>query len=417
MSTQRMVIRSPRYALITLLSAVFLGLCPIGPSLFQATPVQAASLDTAREKLGLALIAGLHRLLHVANDLGRNFEGKISSWDFVDGHRRLRIRIEGFAVLEGRWIRHRVMQFLSVETPLPRRPECEGFFQVMIPEWAAKVPDRDPVPLPYRLDMQVDLDEAMKVAGMAAFNRLIEDLSIFSSADYQKVFAAVPNKRLQEILGKLFPGFLKYLTTRTVDTAFDQVLEHGGANGTALLAGFNLDELIGFGLNFGLGLVSTAAGGAAAGAAASAVGAAAITVPVIGEVAVGTVLVIVAAKTATTLVAWSKRAVQDTIFLDRFSKIDWYLLDRYPSGERDYNWFINQVNKESASEKYETLSQFMLFLRFRNLEIRRRWSPVMLQKIGPILESRAVHHQSWSAPKYRGMIDILFSGLVKYPGR
>jgi hypothetical protein len=374
-----------------------------------STPATAANaMDVVMLRAGKGIIAVLSRACGILTQIGnRSFSAAVASTAFQGGNRKLRITIAGSVQVPGRYVRGKVMASLNQDCPLPYRPECQGIFRLTLPANAATVDANAWFGVPFRLDLGIDVEQTLKVLTMMGLGFGLKQVDLFPNEAFLNLINNIPSQNLREVLVRFFPGFVGFLEKRTISRAVDEILSDGRLTGGRALQGLGLDELVGFAVNFGLGMAQMTAAGFAKGAVAMGAGAAAVAMPGLSTIAVGAILEVVAVKLTGALVDLGKDQFDRGIYRDRFAKIDAFLLGTWEPGRHNIPWLENAITQEAKQDQYKTIEKLVIYLRAKDPLKRGWWNPLHPRLRAPLV-FRSQQEGSWLAARYLAMWDLLF---------
>lgn len=146
----------------------------------------------------------------------------------------------------------------------------------------------------------------------------------------------------------------------------------------------------------------------AMGTAGAALSAVTLPIPVIGQVAVGAMLVNLAITNAPGLINWSVEEFRKGVFRDRLGKATMYLMGKYPPGKAQVSWFDNQVKAEAGKDDYSTLHRILFFLRLQPLNVRKPWKQAIKFYVPPVAR-QAEQKQSFNAERYLSILNYLLN--------
>lgn len=369
----------------------------------------AAPIDVVRQRAGKGIVTTLNRACAILSQIGGPmFSAAVASTGFEAGNRKVRVTITGAIQVPGRYVRGRVLASLNQDCPLPSRPECQGLFRLELPAHAAQADTRASYRVPFRLDLAVDIEATLKVLTMMGLGFGLKHIDLFPDEAFLRVLDTLPPSNLREVLRRFFPSFVSFLEKRTVSRAVDEILADGRLTGTRALQGLGLDELVSFGLNFGLGLAQMAATTWVKEAVALGAGSAALAMPGMAPIAVGALLQVVAVKATGLLIDMGKEQFQAGIYRDRFAKIEGFFLGTWSPGEHHIPWLIDTVTAEAKKDRFDTIQKLILYLRAKPPAQRGWWNPLHPKLRAP-LAFRAQQEGSWLAERYLAMWDLLFA--------
>ncbi|RCK77789.1 MAG: hypothetical protein OZSIB_2847 [Candidatus Ozemobacter sibiricus] len=369
----------------------------------------AVPIDVVMGRAGKGIVATLHRACAILSQIGgQTFSAAVASTAFAPGNRKVRVTITGVILVPGRYVRGRVLASLNQDCPLPSRPECQGLFRLELPANAAQADARTSYRVPFRLDLAVDVEATLKVLTMMGLGFGLKQVDLFPDEAFLRQLNHLPASNLHTVLGRFFPSFVSFLEKRTVSRAVDEILADGRLTGTRALQGLGLDELVGFGINFGLGLAQMAATTWVKEAVALGAGSAALAMPGMAPIAVGAILQVVAVKATGMLIDIGKEQFQAGIYRDRFAKIEAFFMGTWSPGEHHIPWLIDTVTAEAKKDRFDTIQKLILYLRAQAPARRGWWNPLHPKLRAP-LAFRAQQEGSWLAERYLAMWDLLFA--------
>ncbi|KAF1083523.1 MAG: hypothetical protein GQF41_0301 [Candidatus Rifleibacterium amylolyticum] len=367
--------------------------------------------DKAFERLGQAITCVFERLSQAGISAGKgNFTAGVEKPKFSRDYRKMRLKITGMQRMPVEAVKHKVPRFFFAETPLPPRKECVGFFRLFPPENLEQLPAGSPVSLVYRLDLEINLQECVFIAAKAGVNFAIAESGILESEKLLIPIKKISNEKLRAILERFFPKLVQLVVNKGTSNILNDLLSAG--NGQNVLRFAGIAELGPFAAYIGIEIckhiaaqqVKTMAMGSA-GAALSAV---TLPIPVIGQVAVGAMLVNLAITNAPGLINWSVEEFRKGVFRDRLGKATMYLMGKYPPGKAQVSWFDNQVKAEAGKDDYSTLHRILFFLRLQPLDVRKPWKQAIKFYVPPVAR-QAEQKQSFKAERYLSILNYLLN--------
>ncbi len=371
--------------------------------------VAASPVDVVMLRAGKGIVATLGRACAILSQIGGNtFSATVASTAFAPGNRKVRVTITGVIQVPGRYMRGRVLASLNQDCPLPSRPECQGLFRLDLPANAAQADVHAFHRVPFRLDLAVDVEATLKVLTMMGLGFGLKQVDLFPDEAFLRLINGIPAQNLQVILGRFFPSFVSFLEKRTVSRAVDEVLSSGRLTGTKVLQGLGLDELVSFGVNFGLGLAQMAATTYVKDAVALGAGTAALAMPGMAPIAIGAFMQVLAVKATGMLIDMGRDQFIQGIYRDRFAKIEAFFMGTWSPGEHHIPWLIDTVTAEAKKDRFDTIQKLILYLRAKDPLKRGWWSPLH-PKVRAPLAFRSQQEGSWLAARYLAMWDLLFA--------
>jgi hypothetical protein len=367
--------------------------------------------DKAFERLGQAIACVFERLGQAGISAGKgNFTASFDKPKFSRDYRKMRLQITGMQRMPVEAVKHKVTRFFFTETPLPPRKECVGFFRLFPPENLEKLPAGAPVSLVYRLDLEINLQECVLIAAKAGISFAIAESGILESDKLLGPVRKISNEHLRAILERFFPKLVQLAVNKGTTNILNNFLSAG--NGQNILRFAGIAELGPFATYIGIEIckhiaaqqVKTMAMGSA-GAALSAI---TLPMPVIGQVAVGAMLVNLAITNAPGLINWSVEEFRKGVFRDRLGKATMCLMGKYPPGKSQVQWFEDQVKSEAAKDEYSTLHRILFFLRLQPLQVRKPWKQA-IKFYAPPVARQAEQRQSFKAERYLSIINYLLN--------
>lgn len=378
------------------------------------SPVLAQNVNLSSKafaRLGQAVHIFFDRFAEAATYISKgNFTAKVSKPDFSRDNRKMRLRIAGIQKLPAGIVRHKVVRFFYNETPMPYRSEYAGFLRVFPPVSLEKVTDKTPVKLGYRIDLEINLQECVKIAARSGINFAIDKSGLLESEKLLLPLKKIENKEFQNLLAKLFPSLCNFALNRGINKTLDLILSAGSGKPQSAFKAVGMDDFVSFvtfaAMQGGQYVIAQQVSNLAAGAAGAAVSTIVLPVPIIGEVALGAILVSLAVKNAPALLAWGVKEFQKGIFRDRLGKATMHLMGKYPPGRHQIVWFEKQIRSEAQKDDYQTLHRLLFFLRLQPLSVRRPWKKV-LNSYAQIIETRVENADSFKAERYLAVIRFL----------
>ncbi|MBF0407665.1 MAG: hypothetical protein HQM10_09945 [Candidatus Riflebacteria bacterium] len=360
------------------------------------------------QNLGKAILTGIAKVLDVMNNLGKtNFHAKVEQSSFLPDGKKMRILITGSVSMKAKTMKHGVIKRFSSETPLPDRKECIGFLKMNFPQNLESVDQNQVLSSTFNLDIEVNLEACLKISVLtlagAGINSAISKVPDFCPANVEKIAP----KNVQLILEKFFPKVIEFLTGRSTSIAFDEFITLGQIQSRKFLSAIGIDEILGFTFNLSAGLAKDAATAAIKGGMIAAAGSAALATPLIGNFAIGALMVVVADRVANVVLDVGLFIYEKGRYRDRFTKIDWFFKGQYPAGVWDTEWLEKQVSKEVKSESFKTIQELIFFLKRLPPENRNNWKS-LIDKVKSPLKFKIQQDNSWGSEKFLGMLEILF---------
>ncbi len=390
-----------RYIYLVLLVATLILAAPTGAT-------AANAIDVVMLRAGKGIVAVVTRVCTLLTQMGgQNFSAVVASTAFSEANRKVRISITGTFRAPGRHVRGRLLAGINQDCPLPYRAECQGILRIALPANAAAAEPNTFYPVSYRLDLAVDVDQTLKVLTMMGLGFGLKNVDMFPDEAFLDLVGKIPSENLRTVLTTFFPGFVGYLEKRTISRGVDEILADGRLTGTKVLQGIGLDELIGFAVNFGLGMAQMTATTFVKDAVALGAGAAAVAMPGLGAVAVGVLLEVVAVKATGILIDQTKDQFERGIYRDRFAKIDAYLQGTWEPGQAHIPWLIETITTEAKSEDYKTIEKLIIYLRNKE-PLERNWWTSVYPRVRQPLVFQSQQDGSWLAARYVSMLDLLF---------
>ncbi|MEW6710402.1 MAG: hypothetical protein AB1403_11320 [Candidatus Riflebacteria bacterium] len=369
--------------------------------------------DAGFKRLGQIIHLFFDRFGEAATYVGKgNFSAKVGSPVFSRDCRKMQIRITGAQKMSIEAARHRIIRFFHAETPLPPRSEYVGFFRVFPPANLDKIEAGGKINLPYRLDLEVNLQQCVLIAAKSGINFALDQSKILESDKLLVPLQKIKNDEFRGQLEKLFPGMCRFLLNKGLDKVLNTALSSGQNKPQALIMSVGMDDFLAFvayaSVQAGKVVVEQQVKNLAAGAAGAAISAIVIPVPVVGEVALGAILVSLAVKNAPNLLSWGIAEFQKGMFRDRLGKATMYLMGKYPPGRSQVDWLIRQIKGEAARDDFTTLHKTLFFLRLQPVSVRRPWKKVLSSFAEPV-QAQLEAGSSFKAERYLAIIRFLQS--------
>lgn len=366
--------------------------------------------DKAFARMGQAIACLLERLAQAGISVGKgNFTASIDKPFFSRDYRKMRLKITGMQRMPVEAVKHKVTRFFFTETPLPPRRECVGFFRLFPPENLEQLPAGTPVSLVYRLDLEINLQECVFIAAKAGINFAIAESGILESERLLIPIKKISNENLRAILERFFPKLVQLAVNKGTANILNNFLSAG--NGQNVLRFAGIAEMGPFAAYIGIEICKHIAAqqvnSMAMGSAGAALSAVTLPMPVIGQVAVGAMLVNLAITNAPGLINWSVEEFRKGVFRDRLGKATMYLMGKYPPGKSQVSWFDKQVKSEAAKDDYATLHRILFFLRLQPLHVRKPWKQAIKFYVPPV--ARQAEQQSFKAERYLSIINYLLN--------
>lgn len=373
-------------------------------------PIEAANpLDVVMLRAGRGIVAVLTRACEILTQIGgQAVQAQVASSAFAQGNRKLRVSITGAVAIPGRHLRGRLITSLNQDCPLPNRRECQGIFRLNLPADVTQPSPNEFYWVPFRLDLAIDVEQTLKIITMMGIGFGLDRLDLFPDEAFLGVIAQLPCESLHGVLARFFPALIGYLEKRTISRGIDEILADGRLHGGHALQALGLDELIGFGINFGIGMAQTAATGFVKEAVAAGAGAAVLALPGMAPVAVGALLQVLAVKATGLLIDLGKEQFNAGIYRDRFAKIDAFLQGTWSPGQHHLPWLENTIAAEAKQDRYYTIQKLIIYLRAKDPTKRGWWSSLHGRLRAPLV-FRAEQDQSSLAGRYLGMLDLLLA--------
>ncbi|PKL39429.1 MAG: hypothetical protein CVV41_21130 [Candidatus Riflebacteria bacterium HGW-Riflebacteria-1] len=398
---------SKKFALAILL----LCLVCIGPATCLLAQDSPKLSDKAFARLGQAIAFLFERLGQAGITAGKgNFTASFDKPKFSRDYRKMRLQVTGMQRMPVEAVKHKVTRFFFTETPLPPRKECVGFFRLFPPENLDELPAGAPVSLVYRLDLEINLQECVLIAAKAGVSFAIEESGIFESEKLLVPLKKISNENLRAILERFFPKLVQLAVNKGTGYLLNSFLSAG--NGQNILRISGIGELGPFATYIGIEICKHIAAqqvkALAMGSAGAALSAITLPMPVIGQVAVGAMLVNLAITNAPGLINWSVEEFRKGVFRDRLGKATMNLMGKYPPGKSQVKWFEDQVKAEVARDEYSTLHRILFFLRLQPLNVRKPWQQTLKFYVPPVAR-QAQQKQSFKAERYLSIINYLLN--------
>lgn len=375
---------------------------------------QAVELSNAAySRLGQALYLFIEKFAEAGGAIGRgNFTAKAGKPRYSANFRKMSIQIIGIQKLPVEAARHRAVRFFFTETPLPLRKECTGFFRVYPPENLESISARSSISLPFRLDLEINLQECVFIAAKSGIGFAIDESKILESDKLLIPLKNISNAQFKGLLEKFFPSICSFVADRSSSRFLNSALSIGAENKQQTLKAIGIDEVIAFttfaSLQAAKYVASQHVARIAAGSVGTVIATIVVPVPVVGEVAVGAMLISLAIHNAPALLEWSIKEFQKGMFRDRLGKITMHLMGKYPPGSYQVTWFIDQVKKEALKDEFVTLHKTLFFLRLQPRNVRLPWKKALRPLVEP-LTKQSLKNQSFKAEKYLSIVNYLLS--------
>ncbi len=392
-------------AVILILHLFLLPAFPVMASVAGSQQVLSAVLERSSQ----GIVFGVQKTIDAINSFKNpNFGLRLTEHRVADANHKLILTIDGHIALPGNFVNHGLKKWFPNETPLPQRPECRAFIKMKFPaEGAPELQGRNPVRVPFRIDAEVKVDQCLKILAMMGMGMAIEQVDLIPVAKVSQLLAQVPSEHVRTVLQKFFPSLDNFLLKKLSSNFFDQLLKQGHVSGQAMLTSIGVGDFLGFLLGFGVGIAESAALAGVTNAAQLGVGAAIITMPGVGNVAVGAMLVVVSARLTQAAFTLGKEVVEWGIWRDRFAKIEGYLQGSWSPGKAQADWLEKQVAYEAARDDFSAVHRLIMHLRAMPL-LRRAWFKEYMQTLRVPIARQAEAKQSFVAQKYTAIIDVLF---------
>lgn len=368
--------------------------------------------DKAFEKLGLTISYLFERLGSAGISAARgNFVAGFDKPRFSRDFRKMRLKVTGLQRMPVEAVKHKATRFFFTETPLPPRTECVGFFRLFPPENLQELPAGSTVSLVYRLDLEINLQECVKIAAKAGINFAIAESGILESEKLLAPIKKITNDNLSILLERFFPKVVQLIVNKGTDSLLDGFLSAGKSREN-ILRYVGIDQLAPFTIFAAIEICKFVAAqqvkNLAMGTAGAALSTIVIPVPVIGQVAVGAMLVNLAITNAPGLINWSIDEFQKGVFRDRLGKATMHLMGKYPPGIAQIRWFENQVKAEAAKDDYSTLHRILFFLRLQPVPVRKPWKQALKLYVAPV-SGQLKRSESFKAERYLSIINYLLN--------
>ncbi|PKL46824.1 MAG: hypothetical protein CVV42_15080 [Candidatus Riflebacteria bacterium HGW-Riflebacteria-2] len=367
--------------------------------------------DKAFARMGQAITYLFERLGQAAITAGKgNFTASFDKPNFSRDYRKMRLQITGMQKMPVEAVKHKVTRFFFTETPLPPRKECVGFFRLFPPENLDKLPAGAPISLVYRLNLEINLQECVLIAAKTGVNFAIEESGILASEKLLIPIKKISNENLRAILERFFPKLVQLAVNKGTGNLLNSFLSAG--NGQNILRVSGIGELGPFATYIGIEICKHVAAqqvkNLAMGSAGAALSAVTLPMPVIGQVAVGAMLVNLAITNSPGLINWSVEEFRKGVFRDRLGKATMNLMGKYPPGKAQVSWFDKQVKAEATKDDYSTLHRILFFLRLQPLHVRKPWKQAIKFYVPPVAR-QAEQRQSFKAERYLSILNYLLN--------
>ncbi|HNV71126.1 MAG TPA: hypothetical protein PKO06_15595, partial [Candidatus Ozemobacteraceae bacterium] len=272
---------------------------------------------------------------------------------------------------------------------------------------APELQGRNLVRVPFRIDAEVKVDQTLKLIAMMGMGVALDQFDLLPIEKINQMLQQVPAMHVRTVLQKFFPSLDNFLLNKLNASFFDQLVKQGHVSGQAMLTSIGVGDFLGFLLGFGVGIAESAALAGVTNAAELGVGAAIITMPGVGNVAVGAMLMVVSAKLTQMAFNLGKEVVEWGIWRDRFAKIEGYLQGAWSPGKAQADWLEKQIAYEAARDDFSAVHRLIMHLRVMPL-LRRAWFREYVQNLRASIVRQAEAKQSFVAQKYVAIIDVLF---------
>ncbi len=379
------------------------------------TPLSAETVklsDRAFERLGQAIFAFSQKLSEALISTGHgNFVASFDQPKFSRDYRKMRLKVTGMQRMPAESARHKVTRFFFTETPLPPRKECVGFFRLFPPENLDELASDAPVSMVYRLDLEINLQECVLIAAKAGISFAIEETGVLESEKLLVPVRKISNENARMLLERFFPKVVQLAVNKGTDSLLnsflstgsdrESVLKYAGIEQLAPFAVFATVEITKY-------LAAQQVKNLAMGATGAALSTIVIPMPVIGQVAIGAILVNLAITNAPGLINWSVEEFKKGVFRDRLGKATMNLMGKYPPGNSQVRWFEDQVKAEAAKDDYSTLHRILFFLRLQPMNVRKPWKPALKYYVAPVVR-QAEKNASFKAERYLSIINYLLT--------
>jgi len=394
---------------VFIISFVFLMLVCAQPGAAENTKLS----DRGFQRLGLLLQHFFERFATAGIELGRgNFTASVGRPVFSSDNRRMHFSVTGMQKMSVEAVRHRITRFFYTETPLPPRKEYTGFFRVYPPETLDRIKAGSMVSLPFKLDIEINLQQCVFIAAKSGINFAINESKVFESDNLLIPFKRVQNEEYRKLLEKFFPTMCRLVLNRGIDQVLNNLLSTSTNRSDNVFKAIGIDDLISLGTFASIHGVKHIAAhqlkNLAAGAAGSALATLVIPIPVFGELALGAMLVSLAIKNSPEIISWSIAEFQRGIFRDRLGKATLHLMGKYPPGSHQIQWFDKQIAAEAAKDEFETLHKTLFFLRLQPAGVRKPWKSALKLFRVPVA-AMSDRKTSFKAERYLTIIDFLLS--------
>lgn len=375
-------------------------------------PANEANLShKAFQRLGQTIHLMIDRFAEAGAYVSKgNLNVKVGPPVFSKDFRKMQMRITGYQKLPISALKHRAIRFFFAETPLPPRKECVGFLKVFPPANHETLAATSIINLPYRLDLEVNLQQCVFIAAKAGINFALNETKLLEDQKLLLPLQKINNAEFRKLLEKFFPAMCRFTLNKGIDKTLDTALSIGSGKPQSLLLSVGLDDFFSFAalaaIHGGKHVAAQQLKNLAAGSAGVALSAMVVPIPVVGEMAIGAFLVSLAIKNAPGVIDWSIQEFQRGIFRDRLGKATMYLMGKYPPGRFQVEWLQKQVGKEAEKDEFATLHKILFFLRLQPTSVRSPWKKVLASFAKPVAAKVSVG-DSFKAERYLSVIRFL----------
>ncbi|MBF0407145.1 MAG: hypothetical protein HQM10_07320 [Candidatus Riflebacteria bacterium] len=371
------------------------------------TPIEldysSSKIKTVLHKTGLIIELTIKKVAQTLSmsSMG-NFHAFVASSSFRPGYKKMDFVIVGYKVFSGKGLSKKAEKYLSQDFPLPPRKDFRGFVKYS--------PSLEPVDskssrLNFKLNLEVDIGEAIKTASLAGINLSISALTYYSADMFLQSIQLQP---IQNLIKKLFPKCIKLVTGKATSSSVDEIIETGTISRERLLGNISIDEVLDFSIKLGISFACFIVTSATQGAVISSVAMATLPIPVIGNVAMGALLGVIVSRTAAISVNVGLKYLHSKYVIIKFKRINRCLKEGSVYYEDLLYWLRENIAKETKKDEYRTIHKLLQFLRIKPVEEQRKWREILLT-IRPILEFQSIQESSWIASRYISLLDLIVS--------